>query len=574
VEAEAVHEAGPASDVESTARFELLARAVAGRRVAVLDGAGERSFTDGEAIFLSELPEAQLLAAVTVQAALLAIGSLDGKVMVKITGRRSLRLRYLTLEALRAAHTLKDVLPHRVTAELLALYDRGVPASPQESLEWAGNPRRKVPEAPEWIGTIKPIRVLRANPAVPGGAPSERDRSGQAPEELMRELDDEEESERSKILELFSAPIRNPLASMLQKFFGMGRTPGEGGGGGEELPVGGHSVGPVGPNAKTAQAPPGLSLQLSATPIGHRYPEWDFRRDAYKHDHCSVAEFDPPAAEELGAPIDVTDPRLRRQLARLGLSHQRHRRQHEGDVLDVTALVDLFVDRATGHSGDPRVYETKRRTAHDLGVLILLDTTGSTGESAEGARVFDEQRLLVAKLTSALEELGDRVATFGFYSRGREAVRFLRVKEFDDRFDHAAQRRLAALSPGGYTRLGAAIRHATHLLADRAGTSQMLLVLVGDGLPYEDGYEHRYAQEDSRHALLEAVARGVGCACVSVRSSTEDEVMLRVWGDVSHRRLEDASELQRHIRPLFGDALRAAAASRRSVGAEPSARAA
>jgi nitric oxide reductase activation protein len=165
-----------------------------------------------------------------------------------------------------------------------------------------------------------------------------------------------------------------------------------------------------------------------------------------------------------------------------------------------------------------------------------------------------------------LEQLGDRVATYGFYSRGRQAVRFLRVKDFADRYDHAAERRLRALTPGGYTRLGAAIRHATHVLTTKAGTSMMLLVVVGDGLPYEDGYEHRYAQEDSRRALQEAVARGVGCACLSVRATTEQEVLDRVWGQVPHRRLQDAGALARHVRPLFRDALKAAAASRRPIG--------
>ncbi len=178
------------------------------------------------------------------------------------------------------------------------------------------------------------------------------------------------------------------------------------------------------------------------------------------------------------------------------------------------------------------MYELKRRTAHDLGVLILLDSTGSTGESEEGRRVFDEQRALAARLTAGFDELGDRVACHGFQSWGRHAVNYLRVKGFDDRYDHAAQRRLAALEPGGFTRLGAAIRHGTHLLATKAGTSNTLLVVVGDGLPYDDGYEQRYAQEDCRRALREAVIAGVGCACVSVRSATEPEVIERVWGNV------------------------------------------
>jgi Mg-chelatase subunit ChlD len=507
-----------------------------------------------------------LQASVVVQASLLAVGSLEPWVMARLTGRRALRLRYLSLEAARATHTLRAALPAWIAELVTGVYDGPTPSSPRQSLAWAGEPRRAVPEAPAWLGTIKPIKVLRANPGAPGGAPTDEDRAGGSVENLLRELDDEEESERSRILELFSAPIRNPLASMIQKFFGMGRAPGAEGGGGEELPVGGASIWPVGPNAKTAQAPAGFAVELAGAPIGHRYPEWDFRRRSYRHDWCAVAEFDPPSPERNAPPVSSTDSRLRRELARLGLTHERYRRQGEGDVLDLTALIELVVDRAAGHPGDPRVYETKRRTAHDLGVLVLLDATGSTGESAEGARVFDEQRVLAARLTAALEELGDRVATYGFYSRGREAVRFLRVKDFDDRYDHAAQTRLAALTPGGYTRLGAAIRHGTHVLNTRAGTSMMLLVVVGDGLPYEDGYEHRYAQEDSRRALGEAVARGIGCACVSVRASTEQDVLERVWGDVPHRRLEDASALARHVQPLFRDAMRAAAASRRSVG--------
>jgi Mg-chelatase subunit ChlD len=544
-------------------RFALLAQAVAGRRVAVIGGAQERAYTDGESIFLPELPERMLQASLVVQASLLAVGSFEGPVMARLTGRRALRLRYLSLEAARAADALASVLPTWVQALVAEVYDGPIPSSARESLAWAAEPRRAVTEAPAWLGTVKPIKVLRANPAGLGGAPTDADRNGSSREEMLRELDDEEESERSRILELFSAPIRNPLASMIQKFFGMGRAPGAEGGGGAELPVGGRTVGPVGPNAKAAQAPAGMSQNLTAVPLGRRYPEWDFRRRAYRDDWCAVAEFDPPRAEEEAQPISTTDSRLRRQLAQLGLTHERYRRQAEGDVLDLTALIELVVDRTAGHPVDPRVYETKRRTAHDLGVLVLLDATGSTGESAEGARVFDEQRVLAARLTAALEELGDRVATYGFYSRGREAVRFLRVKDFDDRYDRAAQRRLAALVPGGYTRLGAAIRHGAHVVRTRAGTSMMLLVVVGDGLPYEDGYEHRYAQEDSRRALHEAVARGIGCACVSVRASTEEDVLARVWGDIPHRRLEDASALARHVQPLFGDAMRAARASKR-----------
>jgi nitric oxide reductase activation protein len=420
-----------------------------------------------------------------------------------------------------------------------------------------------------WLGTIKPILMMRARPDDEAGAAGDGDAAELGRADELRALDDEEEFERSRILELFAAPLRNPLAAAIQRFFDMGRSPGGGdGGGGEELPVGGRQQGPVSSKARRVASTPGLAMRLGGPSIGHRYPEYDCERRRMRPDHCMVAHFDPPPPEPGAEALGVArDGALVRELARLGLSHERHRHQADGDVLDLTALVELVSDRRCGRDGDPRVYEARRRTARDLGVLVLLDSTGSTGESAEGARVFDAQRRLAGALTAALDELGDRVATYGFYSRGREAVRFLRVKDFDDRYDHGARTRLARISPGGYTRLGAAVRHATFLLGERAGTAQLLLVVIGDGLPYEDGYEHRYAHEDTRHALAEAVERGVGCACVTVRASTDEEILDKVWGGVAHRRLADAGGFAWEARALFAEALKTAAASRRRVGA-------
>jgi hypothetical protein len=549
------------------ARFSLLAHAIAGRRTPVLCGDYGRSYTDGESIFLADLPDSWLTATVVIQASLLPAGSLEPRVMARLSGRRHLRLRYLTLEAVRATEVLRTAVPARVVLELRDLYDGPVPSSALQSLAWARNTRRLVPEAPEWMGTVKPMRVLRTLGGH-GGASTAEDRIGARVDEPMRELDDEGESERSRILELFSAPIHNPLASIVQNFFGMGRVPGAGSAG-AELRVGGSAHAAVGRNAMRARRPAPLSRIVAGAPVGRSYPEWDYHRQRYKTDWCSVAEFDPPRPRDGESPVAMTteDRRLRRELARLGLAHEHHRAQTDGDVIDLTALVEFLVDSTTGHAGEPRVYEPSRRTAHDLGVLVLLDATGSTGESSEGRTVFDEQRLIAARLTAALDELGDRVASYAFYSRGRSTVRFLRIKDFDDRYDHAASRRLGSLSPGGYTRLGAAIRHATHVLTQRAGTSMLLLVLIGDGLPYDEGYENRYAEEDTRRALEEAVAGGIGSVCLSTRTASDHAVLERVWGAVPHRRLESPSELSRHVHPLFKEALRTAGASRRNIKA-------
>jgi nitric oxide reductase activation protein len=272
-----------------------------------------------------------------------------------------------------------------------------------------------------------------------------------------------------------------------------------------------------------------------------------------------VGQFDPPVTQRTEPLPDAVDIGLRRQLSALGLAHEPHRRQRDGDGLDLTALIDYASDRRTGRAGDPRVYELRRTTGHDLGVLILLDASGSTGESTAGHQIFAGERQLAARLTAELDALGNRVATYGFYSRGKDNVRFLRVKTFDEPYDFTARRRMAAIEPTGFTRLGAAVRHAAHVLREHAGTSRLLLIVIGDGLPYEDGYEHRHAHEDTRRALAEAVGTGVGCACVAMRSPTAPEVIDRVWGHVAHCWLEHPDELARQVRPLLHRALRDAA---------------
>jgi hypothetical protein len=551
-------------------RFSMLAAAVAGYRVAVVGGAGERSYSDGEKIVVSDGDEDAVRDGLVVQAALIAAGSLDGRTVARLTGRRRQRLRYLTLEARRATDALGVAVPRRVSDRVAGVYDGAVSASTAESLERALAYKEPVPEAPGWLGTIRPGKVLMAGPLLGAGSPTDKDRAGTSKEVDMPELDDEEDSERSKIMELFQAPaMQNPLAQYLQKLLGMGRNPKAEGGGGDELPVGSHKAGKVGAQAKVVDDAAARKVDLGGPPVGHLYPEYNWHRGGYRRDWCAVAEYDPRHGDHEAALDAGHDMPLRRELARLGLAHERHRRQEEGDVLDITALIEFVVDKGMGAAGDDRVYETKRRTAHDLGVLVLLDATGSTGESEEGRRVFDDQREIAARLTSALDELGDRVAAFGFQSWGRQSVHFLRIKDFDGRYDHAAQRRLACLEPAGFTRLGAAIRHGTHLLSTKAGTSNTLLVVVGDGLPYDDGYEHRYAQEDCRRALEEAVVAGVGCACVSVRTSTEQDVLERLWGHVPYQALERPSELSRHVTPLFRRALKEAAASRRRAGRTP-----
>jgi nitric oxide reductase NorD protein len=211
--------------------------------------------------------------------------------------------------------------------------------------------------------------------------------------------------------------------------------------------------------------------------------------------------------------------------------------------------------------GDPTdaVYLETLRRRHDLAALVMLDISGSANEpSAVGGTVHDQQMKGAAALVQALHRLGNRVAVYGFYSQGRSAVRVVRVKRFEEPLTLRVLRRLGDLTPGGYTRLGAAIRHGTDVLERQGGGSRRLLVVLSDGFAYDHGYQGRYGEADARRALAEARQRGIACLCLSLGAATDRSALRRVFGSAAHATVGRSDELAQVVGPLFRDALLAA----------------
>jgi len=254
----------------------------------------------------------------------------------------------------------------------------------------------------------------------------------------------------------------------------------------------------------------------------------------------------------------------REESARLAVALERHRRRPQGDDIDLDAAVDARIVARSGRTPPEAVYLETQRTRRSLSVLVLIDVSGSSAErSAAAGDVLRHEREAAAVLADALCGLGDRVAVFGFRSRGRRSVSLLRVKDFDDHLTGSAYGRLAALAPGGYTRLGAAIRHGAHILDTRAGTERRLLVVLSDGFPYDDGYEGRYAEADARRSLAEARRQGIGCLGLSLGATTDAETLGRVFGTAAHASAPQFDDLIPDIGPLFRRAIASAELQRR-----------
>ncbi len=546
----------------SVDRFRFLATFLAGRSVGVAEAsAGEAAHTDGQFVFVSAgRSDAEQRREVLVQSALLGAGSLDHRWMRALRGRPKIARRYLALEVRRALADLSQRLPLAVE-----LRSAGEPSTstPEQSLKVARG-RETVAEPPEWFGVIHPFRLLAAPADARSGRASDSDLRLQHDLIDLPETPDDEDArpgEESVILKLLGNPLSSKsLGDLFNKMFGNSRSVGDGSAGGE-MPVRSlRRAVSVGANARplpvrlsfTAERPPGSTLGVG----GALYPEWDVHNGRYRAEHCRVIDFPLRTAPNDADTAVAHDEVLRRRLSRLGLGPKVLRRRPDGDDLDIEAVVDLFVDLRAGHSPPENIYSERRKLARNLGVLILLDASGSaTDIDPTGSSVHEHQRRAAATLAATLEELGDRVAVYGFRSHGRSAVHLPAIKPFGQRFGAGARARLNQLQPSGYTRLGAGIRRAGEILQSEAGTPNRLLVVLSDGFPYDDGYEGRYAEADAHKALEELRSEGIACLCLSIGASTPTDALHRVFGAVSHANAPTLADLSPRMDELFLTAL-------------------
>jgi nitric oxide reductase NorD protein len=289
-----------------------------------------------------------------------------------------------------------------------------------------------------------------------------------------------------------------------------------------------------------------LSLDVHQPPAGARtgsgeraihYPEWDQEIHDYRFNWCRVVEraADERSDEIVAATLHThgsvvsTLRRFFEGLRPPGL--KRVAGQVDGDEIDLDAAVRLSAERVAGAELSDRLYVRRERRERDVAAAFLVDVSGSTSRQLDGGRrVIDVEREGLVLLCEALEAVGDQYALYGYSGQGRGQVDFLVIKDFADRLDGQAARRLAGLMPQQQNRDGAAIRHATtKLLA--CETKTKLLIVISDGRPLDDGYKDEYSLEDTKAALREAKRRGIHPFCITIDREA-DAYLKRMYGDV------------------------------------------
>jgi nitric oxide reductase NorD protein len=287
---------------------------------------------------------------------------------------------------------------------------------------------------------------------------------------------------------------------------------------------------------------------------GIRLPEWDWKKRCLQVDYCRIVPMQAADATAVDLPdrLGRTARRLRNQFRALAPARVWHRGQADGQDIDIDAYLRFAAERRAGVAveGDS-LYREIRSGARDLACQLMADLSLSTDTWVDDHhRVIDVVRDSLWLFAEALDATGDRFAMHGFSSRKRDPVRVHRLKAFDERYNGLVRGRIAAIKPGYYTRMGAAIRYGTQMLITQPATRRLLL-LVTDGKPNDlDRYEGRYGIEDTRQAVLEARRQGLQPFCVTIDSKGND-YLPHLFGQDGFVVIRRPAELPRRLPMLY-----------------------
>jgi len=297
------------------------------------------------------------------------------------------------------------------------------------------------------------------------------------------------------------------------------------------------------------------------TPLGEGIPlpEWDYKKQIMQPDYCRLQEFVSPQTQpcELPPQLRRTARRLRSQFQALAPTRIWLKGQQDGEEIDLDAWVRQEADLLSGVHADSRgMYRAQVNQQRDLACLLLADLSLSTDAYAsDHARVIDVIRDSLFLFSEALSATGDRFAMYGFSSLKRGNVRFNRLKSFDEHYDGLARGRIQAIKPGYYTRMGAAIRQASALLAVQP-QRQRLLMLLTDGKPNDlDRYEGRYGIEDTRMALHQARQQGLRPFCVTIDNES-NEYLPHLFGAGGYAVISKPEDLPKELPLLYAQMTR------------------
>jgi nitric oxide reductase activation protein len=224
----------------------------------------------------------------------------------------------------------------------------------------------------------------------------------------------------------------------------------------------------------------------------------------------------------------------------------------DGDEIDLNAAIDAMIAIRMGEQPNPRITMRNVVKNRDLAVTVLLDLSESTNETMEGSdkSVLELTREAATLVSSAINGIGDPFSIHGFASDGRHDVQYFKFKDFNQSFNDEAKSRLAGMSGGLSTRMGAAMRHAGSLLMKQPERRKLLL-LVTDGEPADiDERDPQHLRHDTKKAVEELYSQGVLTYCLTLDPNA-DSYVKRIFGANNYTVVDNVDRLPEKLPSLF-----------------------
>ena len=311
------------------------------------------------------------------------------------------------------------------------------------------------------------------------------------------------------------------------------------------------------PEDDTSQPQSSETIEPDGLPPRH-YHEWDYNTSSYKPDWVTLYE-------SLHAPGNASDidkilekhSALAKYLKRIldllkPQYYVRQRYQEEGSELDLDVAIRSLIDLKSGSQPDPRINMSHKHDGRDFAVLLLMDLSASLHEIPEGCTqsILELSREAVTLLGWSIEQLGDKFAIAGFHSDTRHNVRYHHLKGFSENWDDSVKARLAAIEAGFSTRMGAAVRHASHYLEGQKADKKLLLILT-DGEPADiDVTDEKLLIEDTHKAVDELSSKGIYTHCISLDKKADDYIE-DIFGAGGYTVIDNVEKLPEKLPMLF-----------------------
>lgn len=298
----------------------------------------------------------------------------------------------------------------------------------------------------------------------------------------------------------------------------------------------------------------------------YHYPEWDYQVQLFRPDWATIIERrqgrgDPESMDAILTKHKPVASRIRRlidQLQPQGIV--RRRGYEEGEELDLNAAVRAMIDVRRSIMPDPRINIRITRHIRDLAILVLMDLSESTNEKvgvkpgepgyAEAPSILSLTREATGLLSWAIDAIGDRFAVHGFASDGRHDVQYYRFKDFEQAYDDVAKSRLAGMTGGLSTRMGAALRHAGWHLSRQPAQKRLVLVIT-DGEPADiDERDPQYLRHDAKKAVEELRMRGIHSYCLTL-DPLADRYVARIFGEHQYSIVDHVERLPERLPAVF-----------------------